>query len=191
MLCRTVFAFVLAGLAAFAWSAEKPKLPAGADKKPTVATGEKVKLANGLIEFVTPEGWTEAPANKTPLRNVFTAPKHDAALSVEVLPPSMQITPDMADSMMKKMRQTRQANGQKFVDEPKVEKDDRWIIRIRERYQVKDKVADQLHLYRAVGPRVVLVTINSLAGEEGAKEHDAVGEQASLSAEYIAPKKGK
>jgi len=172
-------ALLLVGLASTpVWSADRPRLPAQKDSKPAEGT---VRLGN-VLDFTPPEGWEVAKNATTPTRAAYVSKDRQAMMSIELLPASMKIEPSLAADMIKKMRQNRQANSQKYVDEPKVEKDEKYIIRIRERYQIKDKVADQLHLYRAVGPRFLLVTVNSLAGEEKAGEHHAAGENASMSA---------
>ena len=173
------FMALVCGLAANPlWSAEKPRLPANKEAGPA----EGAVRLGGVLDFTPPEGWDQAKNATTATRAAYVSKDRQAMMSVELLPASMKIEPSLAADMIKKMRQNRQANGQKYVDEPKVEKDDKYAIRIRERYQVKDKVADQLHLYRAVGPRFLLVTINSLGGEEKAREHHAAGENASMSA---------
>ncbi|QOV88602.1 hypothetical protein [Humisphaera borealis] len=163
-------------------AADKPRLPvARTDDKP--AEG-KVRLG-GAIDFTPPEGWIVAKQATTPTRAAYVSADKQAMMSVEVLPASMKIEPDLAAAMTKKMRQNRQANAQKFVTEPTVEKDDNFVIRIRERYQIKTQVADQLHLYRAVGPRFLLVTINSLAGEDNVKAHHDAGVSTSMSAQFV------
>lgn len=170
---------LLVGVAA---AADKPRLPVPReDQKP--ADG-KVRLAR-VIDFTPPEGWIAARQATTLTRSAYVSPDRQAMISIEVLPASMKIEHDLAAGMMTKMRQNRQAQAQKFVQEPTVEKDDRFVIRIRERYEIKDKVADQLHLYRAVGSRFLLVTINSLAGEDKAKEHHEVGVAVSLSGTLV------
>jgi hypothetical protein len=195
-------AVLLAGAAAFA--ADRPRLPAGgkpdaaADKSPAdkpasdkpkgdaaaPVPGEKAELAGGQIRYLVPaEGWVFAKASKTPTRDAFVAATRDAMMSVDVLPTGTTYAPDMAAGMARQLKQQKAAKGTKFVQEPTVQKDDRFVIRIRERFQSGDKVSDQLHLYRQVGNRVVLVTVNSLAGEDGAKAHHATAEEVSLSAE--------
>ena len=184
---RLVMAFLLAGVAlgtALAIAADKPRLPADKNQ-PSGGTDTKRSLASDAISYAPPEGkWIEAVKSKTPMRDSFVSESHDAMIAIEVLPPSMTITPDLAAAMIKKIRENRKANAQKFVMEPTVEKDERFIIRLHEKYQIKDKIADQLHLYRQVGPRVVLVTINCLGGEDIAKGQQEVAEKSCLSAEF-------
>jgi hypothetical protein len=169
----------------FAVAADKPKPRLPASDRPAPAAEGHRRLADEQIDYVPPEGWAESPKNHTATRDAFVAKGGQAMMSIEVLPADQKIAPDMAASMVKKMKQMRQAASQKSVMEPTVEKDDRFIVRIHEKYQVKDKVADQLHLYRQVGSRVVLVVTNSLAGEDGAKAHHELGEKVAQSAEFV------
>jgi hypothetical protein len=191
ILTSAVLIAIGAGMTVRLEAADKPPLPANRDKPGTAASDGKRHLADNAISYEPLESsWIEAVKSKTPTRDAFVSKGHDAMVAIEVLPASMTITPELASGMIKKIRENRKANGNKVIQEPTLEKDERFIIRIREKYQVKDKVADQLHLYRQVGPRVVLVTINSLGGEEAAKGHHEAGEKACLSAEF-AKKSGK
>lgn len=166
-------------------AADKPRLPV--TRNDAAPAEGKVRLG-GVLDFTPPDGWVLAKQASTPMRSAYVSPDKQAMISVELLPATMVIEAKLAPEMMTKMRQNRKANSQKFVQEPTAEKDDRFVIRIRERYEIKDKIADQLHLYRAVGPRFLLVTINSLAGEEKAKEHHEIAVTTSLSGEFV---KGK
>jgi hypothetical protein len=49
--------------------------------------------------------------------------------------------------------------------EPKIEKDKRFAFIVHEKYKVGEKTADQIHVYRAVGPRVLMLTVNSVADD--------------------------
>ena len=52
-----------------------------------------------------------------------------------------------------------------MVLEPKIEKDKRFAFIVHEKYKVGEKVADQLHVYKSVGPRVLMLTVNSVADD--------------------------
>lgn len=167
-------------------AADKPRLPA--ERTTDAAPEGKVRLG-GVIDFVPPADWTVAAKAGTPTRAAYVSADRQCMIAVEVLPATMKIEPSLVPDMIRKMRQNRQANGQKFVQEPTAEKDENFVIRIRERFGIKDKVADQLHLYRAVGPRFVLVTVNSLGGEDAAKAHHEAGVAIGMSAELVKPAK--
>ena len=44
----------------------------------------------------------------------------------------------------------------------KIERDKRFAIVIHEKYKAGNLTADELHLYKAVGPRVVMLTVNTV-----------------------------
>ncbi|MDB5298110.1 MAG: hypothetical protein JWO31_4093, partial [Phycisphaerales bacterium] len=127
--------------------------------------------------------------NRTPNRNVWVSADHSAMLSVEALPTDQVIKPELAPKMILLMKQNRAKSGDKPTQDPAVEKDDRWVIRIRERFTAKDgKPGEQLHLYRAVGARFLLVTCKTFGGDK-MKDQFAAAEAASLSAAYVKPTK--
>ena len=71
--------------------------------------------------------------------------------------------------------------------QPTVESDDRFALKIHERYEAgkgeKKQVADVLHLYRYVGRRLVEATVNSVAADADAvKAEHGDAEEALLSA---------
>jgi hypothetical protein len=67
--------------------------------------------------------------------------------------------------------------------EPTVESDDRFALLIHERYEVKDgKVADQVHVYRYVGQRLAMATINAVCDDQAdAEAYHKVGQDVLLS----------
>ena len=110
-------------------------------------------------------------------------------LMVEVLPPDQRIGPEMAAPMVRKLKQSRAASGEKQTQDPAVEKDERFALRIRERFTARDGVAgEQLHLYRAVGPRFVYVLCKTFGGD-AAEGHLKAAEEASTSAAAVGGEK--
>lgn len=199
---KAVGVALAAGLAAATvLAADKPRMPAGGGGKgppagppaesagPPAAADEtadgKRRLAAGQIVF-TPPGkseWVESEKNRTATRNAFVSADRKAMLVVEVLPTDQKISADMGPPMVGKLKQNRAKSGEKQTQDPAVEKDARFAVRIREHFTAKDGVAgEQLHLYRAVGPRFVYVLCKTFGGEAAAG-HLAAAEAASLSAE--------
>jgi hypothetical protein len=93
----------------------------------------------------------------------------------------------MGGAVVRALRDAHKKADQKVLFGPKVEPDKRFALRVHEKYQAGDKVADELHLYRTVGPRVVMVTVNAWVSDEaGAKPIHAAGEDLLVSANWIA-----
>jgi hypothetical protein len=157
-------------------------------------------LANGTVRFTAPDGWEEAPATATDLRAAFFLPDHASVVSVEVLPADATIGPESFGAIMRSLRQTRQQRREKFVEGPTNEKDNRFLLRIHEKYRTMvkvddkpaEKTASQLHLYRQVGPRIIMVTVWSTAdADEELKQAQAAGEEMALSAVFGRPSRKK
>ena len=187
---------------ALAADKEKPRMPAGGGGKPQQPEGTptepaapaaadetpdgKRRLAGGQVEFVPPakDAWIESPKNRTATRNAFVSQDRKAMLVVEVLPADQKISADMGPAMVKKLKENRAKSGDKQAKDPAIEKDERFVVRVRERITASDGVAgEQLHLYRAVGPRFVYVLCKTFGGDDKAAGHLEAAEAASLSAE--------
>jgi hypothetical protein len=180
---------------------EKPRLPAGDRGKPATAgrpasprrqrprpadetPDGKRRLAGGQVEFVPPAkaDWDESVKNRTATRNAFVSTDRKAMLVVEVLPPDQQITAAVGPAMVKRLREVRAKSGEKPTRDPAVEKDERFVVRVRERITAADGTAgEQLHLYRAVGSRFVYTLCKTFGGDAAAG-HLKAAEGACLSA---------
>jgi hypothetical protein len=152
-----------------------------------VEAGETQKLGGGKIEFTPPEGWTKSDKNSGPTRAAYVSPGGEGMLLVE-LPPNMQIADGTGDAIIKQLHGMRQKEGSKSL-ELKAEPDDRFDLRIVDRFTLKNgRDAEQLHLYKKVGSRVVMATVNSVAEDaEASKKIHAAGEDALLSAKAVGP----
>lgn len=184
----------LSGFAAQA-ADQKPRLPATAQPAPTAAPavpkggapkpvdGSKpVAIGPNAVQFNPPDGWLDSPVNRRPVRELYFAPTRNALISVEVLPANAAADRDVAAAMVRTLKQNRKAAKQTFVQEPQIENDDRFAVRIREKFMDGDKVADQLHLYRMIGKRVLLVTVKTVAEGDAGAAHHALAETVALSA---------
>ena len=168
--------------------------PEGEAETPATAT-----LAGGRVEYAPPAGWASKSSEKEHARLHFS-PSRESAIAIEVWPPGGQLDGGIGGAMVRKLRETRRQNGTKVLMAAKQEKDKRFAIRIHEQYErempakegkePEKRVVDQLHLYRKVGPRVVMVTINSVAKEdEQVQEVHRMGEAVAMSAKYVPPPK--
>lgn len=149
-----------------------------------VEAGQTEKLSGGKVEFTPPEGWTKSDVNSNASRAAYVSPSREGMLLVEV-PAKMELADGTGDAVIKQLRGMRQKDGSK-TDELKVEPDDRFDLRIVDRFTPKNgREASQLHLYKKVGPRVVMVTVKSVAEDaDKTKEIHKAGEDALLSAKY-------
>ena len=162
---------------------------ASPDTVPTTQPTAKESLADGAIEFSRPADWVEVKGRK-PLAAGFISPDRKGMITVEVWPQG-DLGPNTGAQTVKVLREARkkQTNLQ-IMMEPKLEPDKRFPIRIHEQYKAGDTTDDVLRLYRQVGPKVVMVTINSKSPDDARdRELHQTAEQVSLSAAFAKPAK--
>ena len=158
---------------------------AGAEKR------QPPSLLGGRIMFTPPpaDKWKPAdhPANDSTA--AFVAENHEGAMALQVLPSDAQLSGQMAQAIVRQLRDNRRRAKQKMALEPKVERDPRFALRIHEKIEEKDKIADQLHLYRDLGPRIVMLTVSALVTKDGdPKPVHKAGEDVLLSAKWVKKK---
>ena len=152
------------------------------------ARGVKESLVDGQFQFYPPEGWEEVKKSRNATTAAYVAPGHQGAIAVQVLPPDADMDAATAALIVRRVKADRKKSGTKMVMDIAPEKDERFALRLREKYMEGEKTADVLRLYRKVGPRLVMVTIKSLGkSEEDAKPIHATGEEVTLSVEYVRP----
>jgi hypothetical protein len=156
-------------------------LAAGPASKP--ASGPDMSFARDQYHFPAPPtpGWTAVKPDPAAENITFINEKHDGAIQMVLLPKDASVDPDIAMNvavaMVKQIKEDRAKAGTEMVMEPKIEKDKRFAIVIHEKYKAGKNVADQLHIYKSVGPRVVMMTVNSVADDDDkTADIHAVGE---------------
>ena len=173
-------------------SAEDMLLSVGADAgSPFAGPLPTAALGNGLVTYTPPSGWQ--PGKTTPNVVSYITPAHDGILAIELLPVDMTMTHDAPNAIVKQLQATRAKSGSKVILAATIEPDDRFALKIHERYEVgrKDtstKIADQIHFYRAIGSRFVMLTVNTVADDpETVKSTQKAAEDTLLSATVHRP----
>ena len=162
----------------FVWSAD--------DATKNKADGS---LAGGRLRYTPPpdDTWQRAGNVNSDDAAAYAGRNHKGAIAIEVLPPDAEMTPEMGGAVVRALRDAHKKANQKMLFGPKVEADKRFALRVHEKYQSGDKVADEVHIYRTVGPRVVMLTVNAWVNDEaGAKAIHTAGEDVLVSAHWTA-----
>jgi hypothetical protein len=157
----------------------------------TQPTVQQRSISKDLFHLIDPSSppWSIVDYRPETDSLVYVTEKHDAEIQLLVLPKNVSVDPGIADNVavaiIKKLRADRVKAGTKMVMPAKSEKDSRFAVRVHEKYKVGDSTADELHLYENVGPRVLMLTVNSVADDADivAAEHKA-GEDLLLSAKF-------
>src|SRR5206468_11909227 len=113
----------------------------------------------------------------------FMRDDEGGAMALQVLPADAEISPRFGAALVRQLRENHKKANQKVTMPPKIESDKRFALRIHERYQDGEKEYDELHLYRDLGPRVAMVTVNTIVQKDkDAKQELKAGEDVALSA---------
>lgn len=148
-------------------------------------------LLQGRITYQPPsaDSWERAHNIEGETAAAYVSESLQGAIAIQVLPEDARITPQMGPAIVRTLRQNHKNAGQKIIMDPKVERDSRFDMRVHEKYQQGDKIADELHLYRDLGPRVAMVTASAMGQSKDAKTIHKAGEQVILSAKWLKTKK--
>ena len=167
-------------------SATKPAADPNAPKE------NPIPLAGGKFEFVPPPSGTWDLADQTTDKAAsFSTKDHEATLVIQVLPVNMSVDSNMADALAHSLKESHQKKKIKMMLEPTVEPDQRFMLKIHERYEVPSKpgegpsgkTADSLHLYRNVGNTTLMATFYIISEDADAvKAAQTIAEDALLSA---------
>lgn len=154
-------------------------------------SGPPASLLQGKITYQPPSGdsWERAHNIEGETAAAYVSESLQGAIAIQVLPEDARINPQMGPAIVRTLRQNHKNAGQKIIMDPKVERDSRFDMRVHEKYQQGDKIADELHLYRDLGPRVVMVTASAMGQAKDAKTIHKAGEQVLLNAKWLKTKK--
>ena len=145
-------------------------------------------LLGGRIRYAPPSdsAWQQAENIHSETAVAYVKRDHGGAIAIEVLPSDAEISGAMGSAIVRTLRQNHKQAGQKVILDPKIERDKRFTLKIHEKYQQGEKVADELHLYRNLGPRVVMATVSAWDRDDAAAaDIHKSGEEVLLSAKWV------
>ena len=144
------------------------------------------KLLKGRIEYHPPEGWELSVGSSNDLIGAWVQPDGPGILAIQVMPDDAVINDRAAKAMVKQLHENHIKAKDQIILEPTLQPDTRFAIRIHERYKHKDHVSDELDLYKMVGSRPCMLTVNAVTDDEDdAKKVHEIGEQTLLSARFL------
>jgi hypothetical protein len=157
---------ILTGLGAFAAPTTRPAFPATKPaSKPAAKPKQKFTLMKGAVRFMVPADWTETNRTDDERNAQYNSPDGNATIMLGITPEEFPIPKDnarflsqMKASLLASIKQHLQSNHLEILYGPKSETDDRFLLRIHERIKSGDDTLDQVHLYRAAGLDLLMVT---------------------------------
>jgi hypothetical protein len=144
-------------------------LAASPTSKP--AAGADTSIAKDQYHFPAPPSpeWTAVKADPDAESITYSNAKHDGAIQMSLLPKGESVDPDAAADyaaeVIKLLNERHQNAHTVVVMQPKIEKDKRFAIVIHEKFKVGDLTEDELHIYKSVGPRVIMLAVFSVSDD--------------------------
>ena len=137
------------------------------------APGVDTSIAKDQYHFPAPpaDGWSAIKPDPDADSITFINKAHDGEIQMLLLPKDASVDPNVAMNVavavLKQLKQTHEQNHDVVILQPRIIKDKRFAFCIHEKFKVGDNVMDRLHIYKATGPRVLLLTANSLTQDQG------------------------
>jgi hypothetical protein len=141
---------------------------AGPTTKPATTAPARVRdgLINGSVRFLIPADWEIASRADNGMSVVYRTPDGLGTISI-LITQQKEAIPQHNPAVYAQMRKTildwdnddlakRKVD---VIDAPKVEPDDRFMLRVHERFKDGDHPLDVLHIYRGIGLNLVGVTV--------------------------------
>ncbi len=146
--------------------------------KPTTApsadtSGAVQSLAAEQVQFTPPPAadW-KYRETQTPDSAYFQATKGEGAIQLLWAPKDFQLSRETAGSfaggIVKDLKAKHAEKKDVVVLAPKIVRDSRFEIYIHEKFKVGQYVEDELHIYKSVGPRVLMATVSTVEKDEAA-----------------------
>jgi hypothetical protein len=186
---RRLIVMACAAVCLGAGPAAAPPKP-GAKPAATAPTRVRDGLVNGALRYLVPPEWeiTERGADRM---TVFYRHKPERAhYSMQVTQQAQGIPQNdarfkkqMVETILNFANEDLKRRKVEVLDPPTVERDDRFLLRVHERFKEGDTIVDVIHIYRGLGLNLVSLT-SSTSSEEAnqVKAVHAAGEMVLLSA---------
>ncbi len=166
---RVTIGLIVMALAWQAAAAPPPPLTIPVTTKPTSRPAAKPKQAakvmNGAVRFMVPADWEEDKRDEADKWVQFKSPDDVSTMLVLVTPQEYPIPThkvnfieQMKTIIINGMKKEMQAKGQEILYGPRSETDDRFLLRIHTRSKEGHVVMDSLHVYRAAGLDLLMVS---------------------------------
>ena len=147
----------------------KAAAPPATATAPATRGTETESLADGTIRYVPPTDWDLI--EKTPDGLSAKYRSHDQTGTIQIIVmPQTQAMGDtqrerMASVILKGLREAGKKNGMEYVDGPKIERDPRFYLRVRDTSKAGEGFFDRIQTYRVMGLNLVYV-VASATGEQ-------------------------
>jgi hypothetical protein len=148
---------------------------------PTTRTADMEPLLEGVIRYQPPAGWELVRKSDTNLQANYKTADGIGRIEINVSPQTRDVPPTFAQQMAKiigkGVREDADRNSNTILMQPRVEKDERFLLRMHDRTAGAEGTCDRVQLYRVMGLNIVHVAASAQTDSpEQAKAIHAVGE---------------
>ncbi len=136
--------------------AEKDKEKTNEAPATPFALGPTAKL--GAYQYRAPEGWTYQGVKNNALGALYRSPDKAGVILVVVRPKGaapMEMQAKYGQNIIQKLKEDFLKSKTEVVEPPTVAPDSRFYLKVHERIKVKEKVADQTHVYLMPGKDMI------------------------------------
>jgi hypothetical protein len=158
--------------------------PAPAATTRRIATADMEPLIDGSIRYLAPpaaDGWKLFARSDDNRRATYVTEDGKGRLDVNVTPQTRDVPDEYARQMAliigKTVRENADRDGRTILMQPRVEKDERFFLKMHDRLSGENGISDRLQLYRVMGLNIVHVAAIALKDTpEEARPIHAAGE---------------
>jgi hypothetical protein len=144
-------------------------------------------LDHGAIDYAAPASpqWKLIGKRSDDLSAGYRA-EDQSEIVIVAAPQKQAIQNGLGAVLAKRIKETVQAEAAKgnieIIEQPKVEPDDRFLLRMRDKFKAQGKTIERLELFNGVGKNLISVTIKSLSDDaDQTKKIFEAGEEVMLS----------
>jgi hypothetical protein len=159
-------------------------LAAGPATRPAATAPARVRdgLINGSVRFLIPADWEIVSRADNGMSVVYHTSDNVGTISIlitqqqEAIPQhDIRVRAQMQKAILGWDNEDLKNRKVEVIDAPKIEPDDRFMLRVHERFKDSDHLLDVVHIYRGVGLNLVGVTVAASTQDwgEAKKVHDA------------------
>jgi hypothetical protein len=157
---------------------------AGPTTRPATSAPVRVRdgLVNGSVRFLVPADWEIVSRTDNGFNVVYRTGDEVGTISIlitqqqDAIPQhNARVLAQMKETILKWDNDDLKTRKVEVIDAPKVERDDRFMLKVHERFKDKEHMLDVIHIYRGIGLNLVGVTVAASTEDKDVakKVHDA------------------
>jgi hypothetical protein len=133
--------------------------------KPSTQPAIWKALADGELRLTAPEGWEEIPLEGDHSATYRHPDGHSvvsfrATFQKTPIPVSPSTSLQLGKQILKSIKDDLVKSNANILEEPRLQRDPRYFVRIHDKIQLDRVTRERLHLYRVLGYYLLMVTVD-------------------------------